>query len=63
MGPAAAIRAATLDSAESIGLGADIGSLEVGKYADLLLVGGDPTADIQALKRVAAVFLGGQRVR
>jgi imidazolonepropionase-like amidohydrolase len=63
MGPAAAIRAATLDSAESIGLGADIGSLEVGKYADLLLVAGDPTADIQALKRVAAVFLGGQRVR
>jgi imidazolonepropionase-like amidohydrolase len=63
MGPAAAVRAATLDSAESIGLGADVGSLAVGKYADLLLTAGDPTTDISALKRVEAVFLGGLRVR
>jgi imidazolonepropionase-like amidohydrolase len=63
MGPAAAIRAATLDSAESIGMGHDVGSLQVGKYADLLLIAGDPSTDISALKRVGAVFVGGQRVR
>jgi imidazolonepropionase-like amidohydrolase len=63
MGPAAAIRAATLDSAESIGLAHEVGSLEVGKQADLLLTAGDPTQDIGALKRVGAVFLAGQQVR
>jgi imidazolonepropionase-like amidohydrolase len=63
MGAAAAVRAATLDSADSIGLGGEVGSLEVGKQADLLLTDGDPSVDISALKRVGAVFLGGQRVR
>jgi imidazolonepropionase-like amidohydrolase len=63
MGAAAAVRAGTLDSAESMGLGKDIGSLERGKYADLLLVDGDPTMDIGALKRVKAVFKGGQQAR
>ena len=63
MGAAAAVRAGTLDSADSMGLGHDVGSLEAGKYADLLLVDGDPTEDISALKRVGAVFAGGQQVR
>ena len=63
MGAAAAVKAGTHDSAESMGLGKDVGSLEKGKYADLLLVDGDPTADISALKRVKAVYLGGNQVR
>jgi len=63
MGAAAAVRAGTLDSAESMGLGREVGSLERGKYADLLLVDGDPTMDISALKRIGAVFSSGQRVR
>jgi imidazolonepropionase-like amidohydrolase len=63
MGPAAAVRAATLDSAESIGMGREVGSLEVGKYADLLMTAGDPTTDITALKRIGAVFFAGDRVR
>jgi imidazolonepropionase-like amidohydrolase len=63
MGACAAVRSATLDSAESIGLGREVGSLEIGKQADLLLTVGDPTADINALKRVGAVFFAGQRVR
>jgi imidazolonepropionase-like amidohydrolase len=62
MGAAAAVRSATLDAAESIGLGRDVGSLEVGKYADVLLVDGDPSEDITALKRVREVFFGGERV-
>jgi imidazolonepropionase-like amidohydrolase len=63
MGAAAAVRSATLDAAESIGLGSEVGSLDKGKQADLLLIDGDPTVDITALKRVHAVFLGGKRVR
>jgi imidazolonepropionase-like amidohydrolase len=63
MGAAAAVRAGTLDSGESMGLGREVGSLERGKYADLLLVDGDPTMDISALKRIGAVFSSGQRVR
>ena len=63
MGAAAAVRAATLDSAESIGLGREVGSLEVGKQADLLLVEGDPTVDINALKQVGAVYFAGQCVK
>jgi imidazolonepropionase-like amidohydrolase len=46
-----------------MGLDRDVGSLEAGKLADLLLVEGDPTADVSALSRVAAVFLGGRRIR
>jgi imidazolonepropionase-like amidohydrolase len=63
MGAAAAVRSGTLDAAESMGMGKDVGSLEKGKYADLLLVDGDPTVDISALKRVRAVFLAGEQVR
>jgi imidazolonepropionase-like amidohydrolase len=63
MGAAGAVRAATLDSARSMGVDRDVGTLEAGKLADILVVEGDPTADVNALGRVAAVFLGGRRVR
>jgi imidazolonepropionase-like amidohydrolase len=36
----------------------EIGSIEVGKRADLLLVDGDPVADIRAIRRVALVLQG-----
>jgi imidazolonepropionase-like amidohydrolase len=62
LGEAAAFQAATLESARSMGVDRDVGSLEAGKYADLLLVDGDPTTDVGALSRVAAVWLGGQRI-
>jgi imidazolonepropionase-like amidohydrolase len=62
LGVAAAFRSATLDSAESMGLARDVGSLEVGKLADLLVIDGDPTVDVAALSRVVGVFLGGARV-
>ena len=45
-----------------MGLSSDVGSLEVGKLADVLVVDGDPTVETAALSRVAAVFLGGQRL-
>ena len=62
MGVAAAIQSCTLDSARSMGIDGKVGSMEVGKLADLLLIDGDPTVDIFTLGRVVAVHLGGERV-
>jgi imidazolonepropionase-like amidohydrolase len=45
IGTAAAIRAATSGSAQALGLATEIGSVEVGKAADLLVIDGDPLAD------------------
>jgi imidazolonepropionase-like amidohydrolase len=59
--PAEAIRAATATAAEAIGL-TDRGVVAPGKRADLLVVEGDPTADISALERVRAVFQAGRLV-
>ncbi len=57
--PAAeALRIATWNGAKHSDRGADIGSIERGKRADLLLVDGDPVADIGAIRRVALVFQG-----
>ncbi len=58
--PAAALRLATSTSAAILGF-ADRGTLEVGKRADLLVVEGDPTTDLTALRSVRAVFKAGLR--
>ena len=54
------LRAATLDNARAFGLGDEIGSIEVGKRADLLLLGADPLATVEAYDRIELVILGGQ---
>ncbi len=61
LSPAQAIRAATLDPARYLANGKppDSGVIAVGKRADLLLVEGDPTADINALANIREVFLHG----
>jgi imidazolonepropionase-like amidohydrolase len=63
LGAAAALRAGTLDSATAMGLDREVGSVERGKLADLLVVAGDPLVDLHALGNIDAVFLGGTRVR
>jgi imidazolonepropionase-like amidohydrolase len=45
LSPLAALRAATIDAARLLGLDADIGTLEPGKVADILLIDGDPMAE------------------
>ena len=60
--PARALRAATLDSARILGVEADFGTLEPGKVADVVVVRGDPTADIAAMWDVEDVFKAGRRV-
>jgi imidazolonepropionase-like amidohydrolase len=59
--PAEAIRAATLDAARFLANGAEpeFGLVAQGKSGDLLLVDGDPTADLDALSRIRAVIRGG----
>ncbi|MEO8465730.1 MAG: amidohydrolase family protein [Gammaproteobacteria bacterium] len=63
LSPVRAIQAATVVNAEVLGWADRIGSLEVGKYADVIAVSGDPLADITELQRVKFVMKGGRIVR
>lgn len=59
MTPAEALRSATLGAEEYLGGTALVGSIEKGKFADLVLVAGDPTKDIGAIRRPKMVMRGG----
>ncbi len=58
--PMEAIVAATCTAAQALGLEDQVGTIEVGKRADLVLVDGDPLADIRAIGRVRWVIRQGQ---
>ena len=58
--PAEALRAGTLGSAEAIGRETDLGSLERGKIADLVILDRDPLADIRNTLAIAMVMQGGR---
>lgn len=58
-----ALISATSLAATAIGLGHEIGTIEVGKSADLVVVAGNPLEDISALRRVVTVFSGGRPYR
>lgn len=57
--PLAALGMATLLSAQCLGLEADLGSLEPGKIADIVVLDGDPLVDLTAYERIHRVFKGG----
>jgi len=59
MTPARAISAATKTGAEIIGMGSKLGTLEAGKLADIIIVDGNPLADINALDYVAVTIKDG----
>jgi imidazolonepropionase-like amidohydrolase len=61
--PASAIQSGTVINAEVLGWQDQIGSIDKGKYADLIAVAGDPMADITELQRVKFVMKGGKVIR
>jgi imidazolonepropionase-like amidohydrolase len=61
--PMEAIFAATRNAAELIGTPEDIGSVQKGRYADIVAVKGDPIADITVLQRVDFVMKGGETLK
>jgi imidazolonepropionase-like amidohydrolase len=62
MRPADALEAATRIAAEACGVGSDLGTLEVGKLADCIVVDGNPLETIADVARVSAVYQLGVRV-
>jgi imidazolonepropionase-like amidohydrolase len=58
-----ALRAATISPARWLGAADDIGTVEPGKYADLIATDADPTVDVSALRSLRWVMKGGQVVR
>ena len=60
---AAVLRMATLDSARIVGRDGQTGSIAVGKDADLVLLDGNPLADMSAVRHIALVMKGGQLFR
>lgn len=63
MTPARAVQSGTIVNAEALGWQDQIGSVDKGKYADLVAVSGDPLADITELQRVRFVMKGGKVIR
>ena len=63
MSPMQAIRAATVNAAELMGWKDRVGSVEPGKFADLIAVAGDPLADVRQLEKVGFVMKGGAVVK
>jgi imidazolonepropionase-like amidohydrolase len=61
--PVSAIQAATIINAEALGWPDRVGSIDAGKYADLVAVSGDPLSDITELQRVKFVMKGGRVVK
>jgi len=60
MSPLEAIQASTLNNAKLFGMADDIGSLEAGKYADIIAVNENPLDDIKTIESVSFVMKGGQ---
>lgn len=60
MSPMEALRAGTIEAARSLGMDGDIGSLESGKLADLIVLDADPSADIRNSDKIVQVMLGGR---
>lgn len=62
MTPLQAIQSATRNAAQALGQEADVGTIAVGRYADIIAVDGNPLTDIRELESVDAVVKGGALV-
>src|SRR5882757_7134430 len=61
--PLQAIEAATINDADLLGWSDKVGTIEPGKWADIIAVDGDPLADVTTLERVKFVMKGGEVVK
>ncbi len=62
MTPVEALKAATVNAADLLGLAGEVGTIEAGKSADIIAVDGDPLADVKVLKQVDFVMARGDVV-
>jgi imidazolonepropionase-like amidohydrolase len=59
MTPAQVLKSATIDAADLIGVREKIGSIEAGKFADILILDADPLANISNVRKIAWLFKAG----
>ena len=62
MTPAEILMAATANAADAVGLGDQIGTLEIGKHADIIIVNGNPFENLRAMRNVVTVIKAGEMV-
>jgi imidazolonepropionase-like amidohydrolase len=60
MSPQQALRSATVNAAELLGMQNEVGTIAAGKFADLVALKGDPLADISLLQKIDFVMKGGE---
>ena len=63
MTPSQVITTATRSSAEFLGQQDNLGTLERGKWADLIVLGADPLVDIKNSRQIEAVYVAGNKVQ
>src|SRR6202162_73506 len=63
MTPLGSIQAATVNAADLLGWSDRVGTLEAGKFADIIAVDGDPVADVRVLENVRFVMKGGEVIK
>jgi imidazolonepropionase-like amidohydrolase len=63
LSPLGALQAATVNAADLLGTSRDTGSIEPGKYADIVAVTGDPLKDITVMEHVVFVMKGGELIK
>src|SRR5437868_8192391 len=63
MTPIDALKSAMANDADLLGIGQKVGTLEKGKFADIIAMPGDPTSDITATERVSTVIKEGKLIR
>jgi imidazolonepropionase-like amidohydrolase len=61
--PDQALRAATINAAVKLGMDSSLGSIAVGKVADIVAVSGNPLSDIRQMGRMRFVMKGGQVIK
>ena len=60
MPPIETIASATIKTAQLLGIESDLGSIDVGKIADLIAVNGDPLKDISSMEKISFVMKDGE---